>query len=734
MPAPPSDSPPRSGSRIARVKPFTLDDLPRAVRRKRRVPANVWAAVVEALNPATRKPKLAADVEVADFTYRSGRRYTMMKAPRTPPAYIRLTEEDRFIVDLMDGKRTIKDIVVAHFQQYGRFGLSAITGLIEEMRKAGFLSQPYVSVEKVIADAKRDRGARWRVAMRKIKAKKRLDMRNPNQATDWLYRHGGRLLYTKPANVIYLIVTIGGLIAAWRLLQSDRFSLFGTSALSVLALYGISLLAIFIHEAAHALSCRHFGRNVNAAGFMFYLGMPLFFIETTDTWMADRRGRVWTSWSGPYSGFILGGACAIVATIMPTNALSAFLYRFAIFSYYGTLQNLVPFLRLDGYYIMMDLVDTQNLRERSFSFARYELWDRIRTRTRLTREEWMLTSYSLIAAVFAVLAILISIAFWTRVFSAPVRSGWHAGWGTRLLIIGLGVLVLSAPLRALARLAHEGVRRARFVGRLFLRVAQAHWRADAAAIIRGHPLLSGLDDDAVHQVAQRVTLRRIRIGQPVVTEGEPGHHFYFVRSGRLSVARSDERGNEVEVRALERGASFGEVALLHVVPRTATVRATEPSEVFSLDKGTFDRLLAGRLDADQIQDTLLSVSELRKLKPFAGLDVTDAAEIVRHGQWMQVGEKQVVVRQGHQADDFYVIAAGRLEVIKDRKHIGWLGPGDYFGEVALLQDSARTATVRAVTPARILKLDRAGFEAVLATAFQRGSLDSSAELAREWEH
>lgn len=716
------------------MKTFTLDDLPRAVRRKRRSPVNAWGEIVSALNPAYRKPKLAADVEIADFTYRSGEPYTMMKAPRTPPAYIRLTEEDRFIVDQMDGRRTIKDIVVAHFQKYGRFGLSAITGLIEEMRKAGFLAQPYVSVPKVIADAKRDTGSPWRVRMRKIKAKKRLDMPKPNEATDWLYRHGGRLLYTKAANVIYLAVTIGGLIAAWRLLHSDRFSLFGTSALSILALYGISLLAIFIHESAHALSCRHFGRKVNAAGFMFYLGMPLFFIETTDTWMADRRGRVWTSWSGPYSGFILGGACAIVATIMPTNALSAFLYRFAIFSYYGTLQNLVPFLRLDGYYIMMDLVDTQNLRERSFAFARYELWDRIRARVRLTREEWMLTSYSIVAAVFAVLAILISIAFWTRVFRAPVVNGWHAGWGTRLLIIGLGVLVLSAPLRALARLGRELLRRAKFIARLFLRVAQAHWRADAAAIARAHPLLSELDEDAVHQIAQRVSLRRIATGQAVVTEGEPGHEFFFVRSGKLAVVRLDEHGKEIEAGRLERGGSFGEIALLHVSPRTATVRALEPSEVFALDKGTFDRLLAGRLDAGQIQDTLLSVHELRLLKPFAGVDVTDAGEIIRHAEWVVLHEKQVVVRQGHEADGFYVIGSGQLEVIKDRKHMGLLGPGDYFGEVALLHDSPRTATVRAVTPARVLKLDRAGFEAVLASSFERGSLDSSAELVREWEH
>ncbi|HVL89134.1 MAG TPA: cyclic nucleotide-binding domain-containing protein [Actinomycetota bacterium] len=715
------------------MKPFTLDDLPRVVRRKRRAPQNAWAEIAVALNPAYARPRLADDVEIADFRYRSGEPYTMMKAPRGP-SYIRLTPEDRFIVDLMDGRRTIKDIVVAHFRQYGHFALSAITSLIEEMRKAGFLSRPYVSVEKAIAVAKRDTGPSWRVRVRRIRAKKRLDMRKPDELTDWLYRHGGRALFGKAANVLYAVVTVVGLVMAWRLLQGNRYSLFGTSAASIFALYGISLLAIFVHEAAHALSCKHFGRKVNAAGFMFYMGMPLFFIETTDTWMANRRQRVLTSWSGPYSGFIIGGACAIAATLMPTNALSAFLYRFAIFSYYGTLQNLVPFLRLDGYYIMMDLIDTQNLRERSFAFLREELFDRIRTRTRLSRHEKVLTAYGVIASVFAVLAILVALAFWSRVFRQPVVNGWNAGPGTRLLILGLGVLVLAAPLRALARLVREAVRRARFVGRLLLRVAQAHWRADAVAVARSLPFLAGLDADALHEIGRRVALRRVPTGRAVITEGEHGSEFFIVRSGRLQVVRTDPDGKEIEVESLGRGSSFGEIALLQSGPRLATVRAVEPSEVFVLDKGTFDRLLADRFDLSGMHGALLSMQELKAMKPFAGLDARDAAEVIRHAEWVSVPPKEAVVRQGREADGFYVIGSGRLEVVKDRKRIGLLGPGDYFGEVALLQDSPRTATVRAVTPSRILKLDRAGFDAALGSAFSRGSLDSSAQLVREWEH
>ncbi len=715
------------------TKPFTGEDLARAVRRKRRSSASVWGEIALALNPAYSKPRLAPDVEVADFHYRSGEPYTMMKAQRGP-SYIRLTAEDRFIVDQMNGQRSIRDIVVAHFQRYGHFALSAITSLIEEMRRAGFLTQPYVSVQKVIADAKRDDGPRWLVAVRKIRAKKRLDMKRPNELTEWLYRHGGSALYTKSVGVVFVVVTIAGLVAAWDLLHGDRFSVFGTSALWVLALYVIDLLAIFIHEAAHALSCRHFGRRVNAAGFMFYLGMPLFFIETTDTWMADRRGRVWTSWSGPYSGFIIGGACAIAAWAMPTNAISAFLFSFAIFSYYGTLQNLVPFLRLDGYYIMMDLIDTQNLRERAFAFVRGELVPRLRSRTKLTREEKLLSAYGLIASVFAVLAILVALAFWSRVFRKPITSAWAGGWTNRALILGLGILVLSAPIRALARLVRSIVRRARFVSTLVLRAAQFRWRADAASLIGAMPMMTGVDADQIMEIANRVALRRIATGWPVVTEGESGSEFFLVRSGRLEVVHSDAGGKEVGLRMLERGASFGEIALLQASPRTATVRAVEDSEVFALDKGTFDRLIAERVDIQVIRETLVSVRELLTLAPFANLDASDAAAVIEHAEWVTVAAKTALIREGHQADAFFVIGSGQLEVLSGRKRIRLLGPGDYFGELALLLDQPRTATVRAMTPSRVLKLDRKGFDATLALSFRRGSLHPHVQMVQEWEH
>ena len=92
---------------------------------------------------------------------------------------------------------------------------------------------------------------------------------------------------------------------------------------------------------------------------------------------------------------------------------------------------------------------------------------------------------------------------------------------------------------------------------------------------------------------------------------------------------------------------------------------------------------------------------------------------------------EVIVRQGEIGDRFYVIKSGRVDVLRDDSRVAELGPGEHFGEVALLDDVPRTATVRAAQPTDVLCVGRGDFAAVARslTLLKAGLSDSAQKRA-----
>jgi CRP-like cAMP-binding protein len=78
---------------------------------------------------------------------------------------------------------------------------------------------------------------------------------------------------------------------------------------------------------------------------------------------------------------------------------------------------------------------------------------------------------------------------------------------------------------------------------------------------------------------------------------------------------------------------------------------------------------------------------------------------------------ETIIREGEQGDTFYVIESGRVQVTTAQggaeRVVAERGPGEYVGEIALLMDMPRTATVRALTGTRVLALSKSDFEALV---------------------
>ncbi|GAB4438874.1 MAG: cyclic nucleotide-binding domain-containing protein [Chloroflexi bacterium OHK40] len=413
----------------------------------------IWSTLARRTDPAAYHP-LAIQGVVEETVTEDGTTYTVLRSPAG--RYLRLTPAERELWAAMDGSRSVADLATMGFLRFRQ--LLPVDGLVRSLRQDGFLVDSPVGLY---------RGMQGRLEARTVQGWGRrlvgalrsytLPVGGVDELAGALYRWGGWALFTWPAAVLIGLTIAAGLACFARLSPQwagDGATTIGvgTVGLSLLGLWAALLVSFVLHELAHALAVKHFGRRVVRAGVMMYFGMPAAFVDTSDIWLAGRRARVITSLAGPICDALLGSLAAIAATFLLPGSAGSAAYTLAVASYLAGLCNLNPLLELDGYYMLSDWLGLPNLRQRALAFIRGPLWQKLRAApgpergallARLSREERIFTLYGALAALYTALAIALALVFWRVQLAGTVAALWAAGPGGQALavLIVLGVVV-----------------------------------------------------------------------------------------------------------------------------------------------------------------------------------------------------------------------------------------------------------------------------------------------------
>ncbi|XP_014787610.1 cAMP-dependent protein kinase regulatory subunit isoform X1 [Octopus bimaculoides] len=223
-------------------------------------------------------------------------------------------------------------------------------------------------------------------------------------------------------------------------------------------------------------------------------------------------------------------------------------------------------------------------------------------------------------------------------------------------------------------------------------------------------LFSHLDDNERSDIFDAMFPVHRHAGEVIIQQGDDGDNFYVIDQGEVDVYVNNEH-----VTTIGEGGSFGELALIYGIPRAATVKAKNDVKLWGIDRDSYRRILMGSTirKRKMYDEFLCKVSILDNLDKWERLSIADALEPV------QFDDGQQIVQQGEPGEDFFIITEGTAAVLQRRAdneepiEVGRLGPSDYFGEIALLLDRPRAATVVARGPLKCVKLDRARFERVL---------------------
>jgi CRP-like cAMP-binding protein len=104
---------------------------------------------------------------------------------------------------------------------------------------------------------------------------------------------------------------------------------------------------------------------------------------------------------------------------------------------------------------------------------------------------------------------------------------------------------------------------------------------------------------------------------------------------------------------------------------------------------------------------------LARMPLFEGLSRKDLIEVAKVTEDMEIPAGKVLCEQGEIGHEFFVLLEGEVDVTRDGQHVATLGPGEMFGEIALIERSRRTATVTAKKPLRFFVMTGPAFWALI---------------------
>ncbi len=711
-------------ARAARERRGTIDvngTLARAIASPADDARDLWIELWDALDPEAFVPVLAEGVETKVFSMRWGNDYGLAARP-DHRLHLELQPAEIDLMALMDGSRTAGELIVSRLQDAGDLDPGAVLGLIQVLREDGFLD-PAPPDTRALVRQRLDRGSTGSRKLRDFGRTLRIGWAGADAFVRATYRAGGKLFFRAPVVIASSALAIAGFACFVIVQRSDTYTLSATAAPGETILFlALAMFLTFAHELGHATVLVHGRRHVIEAGFLIFFGSPAFFVDASDGLMLERRQRMMLSFAGPYAELVLAGIASIVMISLPGTGVGAFLYRFALINYFVIFMNLIPLLELDGYWIFSDLIQVPNLRRRSLNFIKRDLWHKLAARQRLSLQEGGFALYGLVGTAFTIFSFITAYFFWRAIFGGLVIALWDGGLVSRILLILLALVFIGPLIRGLITLARSIWRRvAEVVERVRFRFERS-WRVEAAALIDALPAFDDLDEDLLSDLAGRVEIVSVSDGQVVFRRGDAADAFYVVRSGTIRIEDEDEEeGDTIVLTVLRRGDAFGELGLLGSAPRSATARAEGKTTLFRVDKASFDRLLADDITAPSFAPTMQAYAELRSLPAFRTLSTADLALVLEHGSWMGVAPGEILIEQGEPGDAFYALGSGRVDVVRDEQVIATLGAGDHFGEVALLTDAPRNATVIAHSPSRVFRLDRDGFGQVVARTLPRSA-------------
>lgn len=246
----------------------------------------------------------------------------------------------------------------------------------------------------------------------------------------------------------------------------------------------------------------------------------------------------------------------------------------------------------------------------------------------------------------------------------------------------------------------------------------SNYLMEKSALVHLFPRLSFNDAE---YLIQNSRICHFSAGTIICKEGEYGTTSFAVLNGAVEVSINTDLYENLTLSVLGQGNIFGEMAALSGYPRTATVTAKEETTVLELSADVLKHLMN---NSPAFKENIYSLyaqravqSYLRKVPFFMNLQDSTLKQIEKIVDLNVYNRGDIIFSEGEVGDSLYIIRTGFVKVTKrhygKEQIIAYLAHGNYFGEMALIENESRNATVSAFTKSEVIRISKDNFDTLL---------------------
>lgn len=324
-------------------------------------------------------PKLREDIKISKMVNKTSTNYVLKDPMKN--TYFRFGESEWEIIKLFDGSRTLEKIVedFNKTNDFTEIDLSVAEDYWNDLDGMHLLVKSTDDMNVMMVEKVREMREFQLLSKKGSIMYKRFPIVDPDKFFDKIIPKL-KFFWTKTFfifSITCMLISSAIILANWTKFNTGLYELFNFSEMSfshLAILWVVIYITVAIHELGHGLTCKFYGGEVHELGFLLLFFQPCLYANVNDAWLFDKKWKqILVTVAGGYIEYFIGSMATFIWVLSnPNTFINVLAFQVMTIASLSTIMfNFNPLIKLDGYYLLSDILEAPNLKEESGKYVKY---------------------------------------------------------------------------------------------------------------------------------------------------------------------------------------------------------------------------------------------------------------------------------------------------------------------------------------------------------------------------